>query len=351
MSKEIPVIYSPSYTKHNPQFEYFNCEPRINNDTVQRVTNILEALQKSKIADIQVSRVDDALSFVARVHDGDYVKFLTDTSELAKRVADRSNNQNASIYPSVHPYVDHGLASNSISRRGLYVFDTYTPIMRGTSEAAIDSAGVAVAGAKLLQAGENLVYALNRPSGHHAERAMAGGMCYLNNAAIAAEFLNNFGNKKIAIFDIDLHHGNGTQDIFYDRADVLVVNINADPRYKFPHFTGYDFEHGRGEGEGANYNFPLPVNTDEELYDKTVKKAIKILKKYQPDYLLISAGFDTHEKDPMSTFKLTTPYFQRLGIQIRRLEIPVLVIQEGGYATEILGENVLSLLRGLSGKK
>ncbi|MFA5025735.1 MAG: histone deacetylase family protein, partial [Candidatus Shapirobacteria bacterium] len=212
MTKEIPVIYNPSFSKHDPQYEYFNCEPRANNDSVLRVTKILESLKKSGIADIQISRIDEALPFVARIHDSEYIKFLRETSNSAQKIADRTGNPNAAIYPSVHPYVDYGLASNPISRRGLYVFDTYTPIMKGTNEAAIDSAGVAVAGAQLIKEGEALVYALNRPPGHHAEVAMAGGMCYLNNAAIAAEYLRDKGAKKVAIFDIDLHHGNGTQD-------------------------------------------------------------------------------------------------------------------------------------------
>lgn len=351
MIKEIPVIYNPSFSKHNPQYEYFNCEPRTNNDTVLRVTKILESLKKSGIAEIQISKTDDNLPLITRVHDSEYVKFLRETSNAAQKIADRTGDPNKAIYPSVHPYTDHALASNPISRRGLFVFDTYTPIMKGTYDAAVDSAGVAVVGAKLLKDGEALVYSLTRPSGHHAEVAMAGGMCYLNNAAIAAKFLLDNGAKKIAIFDIDLHHGNGTQDIFYSQAEVLVVNINADPSFKFPHFTGYDFEHGQGEGTGANYNFPLPQDTGDELYDQTAKKAIHIIKAYQPDYLLVSAGFDTHKKDPMKTFRLSTPYYQKLGKQIKSLEIPVLVLQEGGYATEILGENVVSLLKGLAGKK
>lgn len=350
MSKEIPVIYNPSNSKHNPQYEYFNCEARENQDNVSRVTRILQTLQKSHIADIQISVVDNVLPYIYRIHTPDYLDFLKESSISAQKIALRTNKPKAAIYPSVHPYVDFGRTSNFISRRGQYIFDTYTPIMSGTSEAAIDSVGVAITGAILLKEGEPLVYSLNRPSGHHAEVAMAGGMCYLNNAAIAAQYLLDQGTKKVAIFDIDLHHGNGTQDIFYERGDVLVVNINANPNFKFPHFTGYEDEHGRGEGMGVNYNFPLPQDTDNELYDQTVKKALLIIKKYQPEYLLVSAGFDTYEKDPIGAFRLTTPYYQKIGKQIKNLDIPTLIIQEGGYATGMLGENVLSLLTGLHGR-
>ncbi|MFA6369166.1 MAG: histone deacetylase family protein [Candidatus Shapirobacteria bacterium] len=350
MPKEIPVFYNPSSNKHNPQFEVFNCEKKPHPDIYDRISQITDALQTSKIADIQVSTVNNSLPFVSRIHNIDYINFLKETSELVTRICIRDNNPNAAIYPSVHPYNEISRASNSISRRGLYVFDTYTPIMKETSEVALDSAGVAVAGAMLLNNGEKLVYALSRPSGHHAEKAMAGGMCYLNNVAVAAQFLKDQGASKIAIFDIDLHHGNGTQDIFYDRSDVLVVNINADPKYKFPHFTGYADEYGNNEGIGLNYNFPLPLGTDVELYDKTAQQALKIIGDFQPNYLLVSAGFDTHESDPIGAFKLTTLYYKRLGSLIRNLEIPILVVQEGGYSIKVLGDNVVSFLKGLSNK-
>jgi len=351
MTQEIPVFYHPSTFRHNPQYEAFNCEKRPHQDTAERVSQIIKALQASGIADIQVSKIDDVHPFVSRIHDEDYLEFLEDTSRTAENMAKKYSDPKAAIYPSVHKYVDFGRASNFISRRGLYVFDTYTPIMKETNQVALDSAGVAIAGAMLLKQGEPLVYTLNRPGGHHAESAMAGGMCYLNNVAVAAQYLHENGASKVAILDIDLHHGNGTQDIFYNRPDVLVVNVNADPRYKFPHFTGYADEHGQGDGEGVNYNFPLPEGTSNESYAAAVKKALRIIDKYQPEYLLISAGFDTHEKDPMGFFKLTTSYYQELGLQIKKLELPTLVVQEGGYAANILGDNVVSLLKGLKGDK
>ncbi|MDD4937410.1 MAG: histone deacetylase family protein [Candidatus Shapirobacteria bacterium] len=348
MSKEIPVFYNPSSNEHRPQFEVFNCEKRPHPDIYTRTDQIIESLQTSKIADIQISTVNNSLPFVNRVHDLEYINFLKETADLAEKICIRDNNPDAAIYPSVHPYNEISKASNAISRRGLYIFDTYTPIMKETHRVALDSAGVAVAGAILLNGGEKLVYALSRPSGHHAEKAMAGGMCYLNNVAIAAQYLKDQGANKIAIFDIDVHHGNGTQDIFYDRPDILVVNINADPKYKFPHFTGYSDEYGKDKGVGFNFNFPLPVGTDVELYNETTKKALKIINNFQPDFLLVSAGFDTHKSDPVGAFNLNTLYYKKLGLQIRNLEIPTLVVQEGGYATKVLGENVVSFLEGLS---
>jgi acetoin utilization deacetylase AcuC-like enzyme len=351
MVKEIPVVYSPLSDLHNPQFEYFGCRQRPHQDSPQRTESIMAALRYSGFVDINESDIIDALPFALRVHDQNYLQFLKETSASAGRMAEKSGDPNDAIYPSVHRYIDRGRASNSISRRGLYMFDTYTPIMKNTETVALASAGVSVSGARMLNRGESLVYTVNRPPGHHAEEAGALGMCYLNNTAIAAQCLLDGGAKKVAIFDIDLHHGNGGQDIFYQRSDVLVVNINADPHTRFPHFTGYADEHGQGEGEGYNYNFPLPEGTDDALYAKTVDKALKVLAKYQPEYLLVSAGFDTHEKDPIGAFKLTTGYYQELGAQIVKLDVPILVIQEGGYASELLGQNVVSFLKGLSGNK
>lgn len=351
MSKEIPAIYHPSSYLHNPQYEFFNCERKPHQDSVRRITQIMTALQASGLVDIQVSNIGDAFPFVSRIHDSGYLTFLEDTSKAAGNLAIKNKDPNAAIYPSVHNYVDIGQASNFISRRGLYVFDTYTPIMKDTNQVALDSAGIAIAGAMLLKQGEPLVYALSRPPGHHAEVAMAGGMCYLNNIAIAAQYLRENGASKIAILDIDLHHGNGTQDIFYNRSDVLVVNINADPHFKFPHFTGYNDEHGQETGAGFNFNFPLPEGTDNDLYATTAQKALAIISKYQPEFLLVSAGFDTHELDPIGAFRLTTPYYQELGLEIKKLELPMLIVQEGGYATDVLGDNVVSFLKGLKGDR
>lgn len=350
MYKEIPVVHNPSSSLHKPQFEYFNCQPRPHLDVPARSKVILKALEMSGIFDIQLSDIIDVMPFIKRVHNADYLKFLSETSASVSEKATLNGNPSEAIYPSVHQYIDYGKATNPISRRGFFVFDTYTPIMKDTNQVSIDSAGVALSGAKLLKQGEELVYALSRPSGHHTEKAKTGGMCYINNIAVAAQYLLDNDTKKIAIFDIDFHHGNGTQNIFYDRPDALVVNINADPKYKFPHFTGYADEFGEGDGVGANFNFPLSEGASDSRYDNAVVKALDIITRYQPEYLLISAGFDTHEKEQKDGFKISTSYYRKLGKRIHGLELPTLVIQEGGYNTNVLGDNVVSFLKGLSGK-
>ena len=345
--KEIPAIYHPSTYLHRPEYEIFNGEKKPHQDNPERVGTIIQALQQAKFADIQISKVDEIYPTVTRVHDQDYLNYLEATTIYAAEVASRKGMPDFAIYPSIHPYAAYAQANNSISKRGLYTFDMYTPIMTSTYEVAFHSAGVAIDGAILLRAGEPLVYCLNRPSGHHALRAMAGGMCYLNNAAIAAEYLFARGSDKIAILDIDFHHGNGTQDIFYENPNVFVVNIHGDPKHTYPHFTGYADEVGNGAGYGTNRNFPLPPQTDNHHYDEIVGKALTLIKNFQSAYLLVSAGFDTHEKDPTGTFKLTTTYYKQLGEGIKRLDLSVLVIQEGGYNTASLGLNVVSFLSGL----
>ncbi len=347
MGKELSAIYSPLSDLHRPKHEIFNGDKKSHQDTPQRSKSIIYALQSSKIADLQPFVGHEVKLYLETTHDIGYLTYLQSMSRYASRLSEERNDPDVSIYPSIHPYTSYARASNSISRRGLYVFDTYTPIMGSTYEAAIGSAEVALAGAKLLLANEPLVYSLCRPSGHHALRAMAGGMCYLNNAAIAANYLKQHGIKKTAVLDIDFHHGNGTQDIFYEDPNVLVVNIHGDPKQTFPHFTGYVEETGQGKGEGSNFNFPLPAQTDNHLYRQTALKALDIIRRFQPEYLLVSAGFDTHESDPIGSFGLTTPFYQDLGKSIKNLDLPVLVIQEGGYASDILGLNVVSFLSGL----
>lgn len=347
--KEIPVYYAPSSFEHFPQYEIFNGKNDLHEESSARIANIMHALEMSGIADINISTVK-SLGIVERVHSYDYIKYLKKTTESARETALANNDPIFAIYPSVHPYNNFGHAENAVALRGTYAFDTYTPIMRNTYEIALDSAGAAIAGAMLLREGQPQVYALTRPPGHHAEKAMMGGYCYINNVAVAAEYLISKGAKKVAIFDFDVHHGNGTQDIFYDRKDVLVVNIHAEPKEKFPYYTGYQDEHGNGEGEGYNFNYPLKLHTEDEAYDQAVKRALEHISRFCPDYLLVSAGFDTHKEEPIGGFSLSTEYYKTLGGRIARFGIPTLSVQEGGYATDVLGQNVVSYLKGLLGK-
>lgn len=334
--EKIPVLYNPISAIHNPPFEVFNGREDTASEIPARYYQILDAVNKSGIADVSED-TSVFLADIATVHSPEYLEYLNNSKSL---------NSEDSIFPSVHPYADYGHSTSPVADRGRFCFDTYTPVMSTTADVAIASASLAISGAKLLEAGENVVYTLNRPPGHHATRTQMGGYCYLNNVAIAANFLAR-GGSKVAVLDIDLHHGNGTQDIFYSRNDVFVANIHADPSIKFPHFTGYSEEIGRGVGLGFNKNYPLPAGTTDKDYSPVVNDALEKIAKFSPKYLLVSAGFDTHEEDPIGAFKLTTSFYGEIGRRIKSLNLPVLAVQEGGYATKILGDNVVSFLDGL----
>jgi acetoin utilization deacetylase AcuC-like enzyme len=224
--------------------------------------------------------------------------------------------------------------------------DTYTPIASKTYEAARSAVDVTLTGAKYLLGGEQIVYALCRPPGHHAEYKTMGGYCYFNNAAIAANYLSKHGG--VAILDIDFHHGNGTQQIFYYRPDILYVSLHADPHEKFPYSSGFANEQGAGEGFGFNRNYPLPLGTTNEQYLGVLLKALRDVQTFNPKFLIVSAGFDTYEKDPIGGFKLTIPFYQTIGKEIANLHLPTIIVQEGGYYIEDLGRIALSFLKGIT---
>jgi acetoin utilization deacetylase AcuC-like enzyme len=245
----------------------------------------------------------------------------------------------------------------------------------GTYAAARSSANVALTGAALLLEGESVAYALCRPPGHHAGRDYCGGYCFLNNAAIAAHYLATHGTPQaandgddapvwamrppvVALLDIDLHHGNGSQELFYERSDVLFVSIHADPAYEYPYYLGGVGETGAGAGAGYNLNLPLAGNVDNERFLATLDTALEQIRAYAPRYLVVSAGFDTFVDDPLGDFSrasvhfgLTTDAYATIGARIAALGLPTLIVQEGGYATAALGHNAVSLLHGFASQE
>lgn len=235
-------------------------------------------------------------------------------------------------------------------RLGFWSFDTSSAFVAGTWDAIKASYDIALTGADLVAGGEAAAFALCRPPGHHAGRTFMGGYCFINNAAAAAQRLLDRGAKRVAILDVDYHHGNGTQDIFYDRFDVLVVNVHADPVYEYPHFIGYADETGRGAGEGYNLNLPLPLGTEWMSYQGALQTAVERIRCYGPDAVVVSLGVDTFENDPISSFKLKTADFPRLGAAISGLEKPTLFVMEGGYAVADIGINAAGVLAGFEGR-
>jgi acetoin utilization deacetylase AcuC-like enzyme len=181
-----------------------------------------------------------------------------------------------------------------------------------------------------------------RPPGHHAGKDYAGGYCFINNASVAAHWLSSSG--KVAVLDIDYHCGNGTQDIFYERADVLTISIHADPHVEYPYYAGYASETGSGAGAGFHKNFPLERDTDDARYLSALEEALSLIRKFAPRYLVVSAGMDIYADDPLGTIKVTTPGIGEIGRRISALELPTVIIMEGGYNNDALGRNIVTLL-------
>jgi acetoin utilization deacetylase AcuC-like enzyme len=221
--------------------------------------------------------------------------------------------------------------------------DLAAPIVEGTYRAALASANCALSAADALTRGDHATFALCRPPGHHAGRANCGGYCYLNNAAIAANWLST-SKGKVAVLDIDYHAGNGTQEIFYDRADVLTVSIHADPNYEYPHFIGYPEERGTDAGLGFHHNLPLPAGTEDLAYLRTLDVALSHIHEFKPEVLVLSAGMDIFDEDPLGKIKVTTNGISEIGRRIASLGLPTAIIFEGGYNNEALASNVLALL-------
>jgi len=227
-----------------------------------------------------------------------------------------------------------------------FSLDAGTPITAGTWRAVTASANVALTGQKMVAEGESVVFSLCRPPGHHASRDVYGGYCFLNNAAIAVQAFLDRDAARVAILDVDYHHGNGTQSIFYERDDVLYASLHGHPEQEFPFFLGYDDETGAGPGEGFNHNYPLRWGSAFDRYGAALDDACTKIAAYGPDALVVSLGVDTFEKDPISQFKLKTEDYPKIGARIAKIGRPTLFVMEGGYAVEEIGINAVNVLRG-----
>lgn len=237
-------------------------------------------------------------------------------------------------------------------RLGAFCFDTATPLVGGSYGAARAAVDVALTAMQRVLDGAPLAYGLCRPPGHHAARSMFGGYCLFNNAAIVAERLHSLGASRVAILDVDYHHGNGTQSIFWERPEILYVSLHADPRDAYPYFSGAADEAGAGRGSGANRNLPLPRGTDGAAYATALADGLAMVDEFAPDApLVLSLGFDTFVDDPIGGFTLQTDDYARLGALIRGLDRGVVALQEGGYAVEAIGANAVAFLDGLAGRR
>lgn len=239
------------------------------------------------------------------------------------------------------------LDTANLNHTGHFCFDSGTPLSRETCRAALWSAACALTAAQTLSAdGHPLVYALSRPPGHHATEGLFGGYCYFNNAALAARHLRRFG--RVAVLDIDAHHGNGTQSIFWHDPQVLTISMHAEPEVSFPFLVGYEAERGEGEGLGRNINIPLAENTDGQAFIGALEqRALSAITEFRPRFLVVAAGVDAYHLDPVGKLALTTEDFHRIGELIGHTGLPICAVQEGGYYTKHIGINVVALLHGM----
>ncbi len=302
-----------------------------------RISAIGDELAKSGLIET-VAIKEFPLKHILAVHDADFVEYFRRACENAP--------QGKSVYPYVFPIRNATRPPKELSvRAGYYCIDTFTPIHGNAYPAAKRAVDCVLSAANHVLDGRRIAYALVRPPGHHAERRSFGGFCYFSNAAIGAHYLSTHG--KVAILDIDYHHGNGQQDIFYERADVLTVSIHGDPDFAYPYFTGFADERGSGAGEGYNVNLPLPEVQDGAQYRKTLQKAMDVVERFGPSFLVIALGLDAAKGDPTGTWSLAVKDFEANGQMLGAMKLPTLVVQEGGYLTRSLGRNARGFFRGL----
>ncbi|POZ61758.1 histone deacetylase family protein [Chromobacterium alticapitis] len=368
------TIYSDSHRLQNGRSELIDGTLKPCFENPSRADMVLAAVRRRGLGDVVHPRSHGAAP-ILRVHDQDYVRFLETAwqcwTELGRDCdALPKMWQIRRLREAIPEHVEGQLC--------YYSMDCGTPITAGTWQAATGAADVALSGAERLIGGERAVFALTRPPGHHAARDYCGGYCFFNNAAIAAQALRDHGLRRVAVLDVDYHHGNGTQDIFYNRSDVLFLSIHGDPRTEYPFFLGFADEKGEGEGLGYNFNFPLAagscVSTWFFALDCALEQiarfgaealaagscvstwffaldcALEQIARFGAEALVVSLGVDTFRGDPISRFQLDTPDFLTQGERLAGLKLPTLFCLEGGYAVGPIGDNVANVLAGFESR-
>ncbi len=328
---------------HDPKHFLANGKILPNPEQPERI-KVLRAGALEAACDFEAP-ADTGLAPIAAVHSPEYLTFLQTIYTRWQRIDGASDE----VIPNIHPANrTDSYPKSAAGQAGFHQADSACPIASGTWESAYWSAQSAVSGADALLNGTDASYVLSRPPGHHAFGDLAGGFCFLNNSAIAANRLAGNG-LRTAILDIDVHHGNGTQGIFYQRDDVLTVSIHADPARFYPFFWGHAHERGEGAGLGYNLNLPLARGSDDDVFIATLETALKRVRAYGTDALIVALGLDAYVGDPFKGLAVTTPGFARIGAVIASLKLPTIFVQEGGYLCDELGDNLASVLNGFQG--
>ena len=339
------VVYSDKHRGHAPPYQLFFDGLRPALEVPNRVERILAEIQHRKIGDV-ITPQEFAMDAICAVHDSGLLRFLEGVYDAWE--ATGAADEIGLIPDTFAMRTLEGKPENLVRQAGYYCFETQTPIVAGTWVAACEAAGCALTGADLIMAGEQVVYALCRPPGHHAARDLYGGYCYLNNAAIAAMHLAQSG--RVTVLDVDFHHGNGTQAIFYASEMVQFVSLHADPNAAYPFYSGYGKEKGEGSGEGTTQNFLLPRGTNDGEYLYALDCAGSVIAEFNPEYLVVSLGVDIYEEDPLSTFAVSRAAFEAIGRRLGTMNFPILLVQEGGYNLDAIGNCVADVLEGVMAK-
>lgn len=335
-------VYSESHKLRNPRTELAGGRLVEPFERPTRATYIVDRLNAVGLGEI-TEPTDHGMDPVLKVHDTEFVKFLK-TAWDEWRKAGYEGEAIPTCWPARRMATK--IPDHIDGKLGYYAMAAETSISPGTWEAALGAVNVALTGAEMIHSGERAAFSLCRPPGHHAARDMYGGYCFLNNAAIATQYFIDHGATRVAVLDVDFHHGNGTQDIFYNRNDVIYLSLHGDPLDAFPHFLGYADETGQGEGQGYNFNYPMKPGTAFDAWGKALDDALGHVKHLDTEVLVVSLGVDTFETDPISFFKLKSDDFFTYGKTIAKLGLPTHFVMEGGYDIDEIGLNTVNVLQG-----
>jgi acetoin utilization deacetylase AcuC-like enzyme len=343
------VYYNDRHARHHGRHEMFRGRLVPCFEVPDRADFVLQALRTRGIGNVQAAPPVE-MAVLERVHAPRYLQFLSTAWQewLALDPANAERDALPSYWP-IRTFRSDVLPASFPARMGLFSFDAGSPITAGTWEAARHGAACAVAGARRLLAGDRSAFALTRPPGHHAGHDFFGGYCFVNNAAVAAQALRDGGLARVAVLDIDYHHGNGTQAIFYERGDVFVASVHGDPHTEYPYYLGYADERGAGAGAGCNLNLPLPRGTGFARWREAVRQALQAIEAFGAEALVLSLGVDTFEGDPISGFGLRSGDYLRVGEDLGSTGLPTLFVFEGGYAVAEVGINTVNVLEGFEG--
>jgi acetoin utilization deacetylase AcuC-like enzyme len=337
------AVFDRRQARHDPQFFLVNGVRKPSPEQPERIARLHAGAEQAGCT--FVAPHDHGMGPLAAVHSAEYLHFLGTIHARWQRIEGAGDE----VIPNIHPAArTDGYPKSAVGQAGYHQADTACPVGAHTWDSAYWSAQTTVTAADLLLGGERAVYALARPPGHHAYADLAGGFCFLNNSAIAAERLRRAGRRP-AVLDVDVHHGNGTQGIFYARGDVLTISIHAHPERFYPFFWGYPQERGEGEGRGANFNIALERGTGDADYLRALDAALDRIAAFGCDALVVALGLDAHVNDPFQGLAVTTEGFRRIARAIAGAGLPTLWVQEGGYVSDDLGPNLAAALEGAGG--